>query len=316
MTTGTLSEHRQRTPKRAAGRGCGRPVCRAREPAQCPAGRLRRHRGLVRFRSAVGAHLQRLHRRHRLRSRRVLARQFHRGLFELAHPAIVLEFIGVRRRYGADDAGHGRARRLGGRAHGRARRQPLSHAVAVVVRSAGIADGDGLDFRLQPEHRLGQCGAQIGVRAHRGAREHLFDGGNDLGAVEPLFSARVSGAWAGLAGARRAHGRGRPDGRRKLPAGLRQGHVAVVAARDPFGAAAPVRDGHGVLRGTAPYRPAGAHRRVHHRHPGRHHRGAAGLRGRKRARPHLTRDLRARRILLSPRHAARGIVRHHHRQGL
>src|SRR5262249_57080687 len=98
--------------------------------------------------------------------------------------------------------------------------------------------------------------ARTGVRARRGAREHLFDGGDDVGAVESLFPARLSGAGTSLAGARRAHGRGRPDGWRKPPAGLRQGHVAVVAARDPFGAAALVRAAHGVLRGAPPHPPA------------------------------------------------------------
>ena len=85
----------------------------------------------------------------------------------------------------------------------------VSHAVAVVVRRSRIADGHGVDFRVQPQYRLGQCGAEIGVRAGRGAGQHLLDGGDDLGAVEPLFSARLSGARAGAARARRAHGGGR-----------------------------------------------------------------------------------------------------------
>ena len=143
------------------------------------------------------------------RSRRVLPRQFRRGLFELAYPATVLEFPGVRPRHGGDHLRHGRAGGLGGRAHRRPRRDALSHAVAVVVRRSRIADGHGLDFRVQPQYRLGQCGAEIGVRAGRGAGQHLLDGGNDLGAVEPLFSARLSGARAGAARARRAHGGGR-----------------------------------------------------------------------------------------------------------
>ncbi|TMJ78876.1 MAG: iron ABC transporter permease [Alphaproteobacteria bacterium] len=78
----------------------------------------------------------------------------------------------------------------------------------------------------------------------------------------------------------------------------------------PLLRAAAVRDGHGLLRGPPPHRPAGAHRRVHHRHPGRHHCRAAGVRSGKRAWPRAARDLRARSILLSSRHPARGIFRH------
>ena len=48
-------------------------------------------------------------------------------------------------------------------------------------------------------------------------------------------------------------------------------HPAAAAAGDPLGAAAAVHARHGVLRGAAADRPAGAHRRVHHRDPGRHH---------------------------------------------
>jgi ABC-type spermidine/putrescine transport system permease subunit I len=42
----------------------------------------------------------------------------------------------------------------------------------------------------------------------------------------------------------------------------------------------------------------------------------AGIRGRERARPHAARDLRPGRLLLPPRNETRGILRHHHRQGL
>jgi len=40
------------------------------------------------------------------------------------------------------------------------------------------------------------------------------------------------------------------------------------------------------------------------------------FRGRERARPHAARDLHPGRLLLPPRNEARGILRHHHRQGL
>ena len=171
-------------------------------------------------------------------------------------------------------------------------------------------------FVFSPNIGWGNAAAQIRVRLRRGAGEHLFDGGDDLGAVEPLFPARLSGAGAGAARARRAHGGGRADVGRESRAGLHPGHVAAVAAGDPVRLAAPVRDGDGLLRGAAPHRPAGAHRRVHHRHPGRRHLDAAGLRGRERARPDAARDLHRRGVLLSPRHPARGILRHYHRQGL
>ena len=169
-------------------------------------------------------------------------------------------------------------------------------------------------FVFSPEHRLGQRPAQIDVRAHRGAGRYLHDGRDDLGAVEPLFPARLSGTRAGAARSRRAHGGGRARIRRALPAGVRPHHLAAAAAGDPLGATVAVRDGHGLLRGTAADRPARAHRRVHHRHPGRHHLDAAAVRRGKRAQPDLAGDLRARRIFLSARHAPRRGVRDHHRQ--
>ena len=88
-------------------------------------------------------------------------------------------------------------------------------------------------------------------------------------------------------------------GRQLLP-GLHPGHVAAAAARDPVRAAASVRDGDGVVRGAAPDRPSRPHRRVHHRHPGRDHFDAAGIRGRKRARRHAARDLHHGGLLLPP----------------
>ena len=70
------------------------------------------------------------------------------------------------------------------------------------------------------------------------------------------------------------------------------------------------------LRGAPPDRPARPHRRVHHRHPGRHHRDPAGVRGRERARPHSARDLRA--GVFFYRRATRNaeLLRHHHRPRL
>ena len=119
---GLLSERCQRSFGRAARAGCGQPCGSSGDPAQHPPRWLRRRRGLVGVRPAFRAPLQRLHRRHRFRSRRVLPRQFRRGLFELAYPAIVLEFPGVRARHGGHHLRHGRAGGLGGRAHRRARR--------------------------------------------------------------------------------------------------------------------------------------------------------------------------------------------------
>ena len=130
-------------------------------------------------------------------------------------------------------------------------RRPVPHAVAPLVRGSRPADGDGVDLRVQPEYRLGQCRSQIRVRAQRGAGQHLLDGGDDLGARQPLFPARLPFARAGAARARRAHGGGGAGRRRALRPGLRPHHPAAAAAGDPLGAAAPVRDGDGVLRGAA-----------------------------------------------------------------
>ena len=123
-----LRDRRKQSLGGAARRRRGQPRGSSGNPAQHPARRLRRRRGLAGLRSALRAALQRVHRGHRIWSRRVLPRQFHRGLFELAHPAAVLEFAGVRPRDGGDHLRHGRAGGLGGRAHRRARRDPVSHA--------------------------------------------------------------------------------------------------------------------------------------------------------------------------------------------
>ena len=257
-----------------------------------------------------------IHRGHRPRLRRMDARQFCRGVFRFARAAPVRQLADLCHRLGDRDVRDRRLRRLGGRAHRRAGRRAVPQSGADVVRGAGPADGDGVDFRVQPEHRLGQRGPQIDLRARRRAGQHLLDGRHDLGAVEPLLPARLSRARAGAARARRAHGGGRARLRRALLAGHSQDHAAAAAPRDPVDHAAPVHHGHVVLRGAAADRPAGAHQRFHHRHPGRHHGDAAGVRRRQRAQHHAAGDLHHRRLLLPPRDAPRRSLRHHHRQGL
>ncbi len=150
----------------------------------------------------------------------------------------------------------------------------------------------------------------------RRAAQHLFDGRHDLGAVEPLFSARLSGARAGFARARRAHGGSRPRLRRPLLAGAAENHAAAPSSRHSLRPLAAVHHGAFVLRGAARDRPAGAHRRLHHADPERHHRDAAGIRRRQRAQPDAARRLPHRRLFLPPRHVQRRSLRHHHRQGL
>ena len=99
-------------------------------------------------------------------------------------------------------------------------------------------------------------------------------------------------------------------------AGADQDHAAAAAARDPVRDADPVRARHVVLRGAAPDRAAGPHRRLHHRHPVRHHPDPAGVRGGERARAHPPDGLHRGGVLLSARHPPCRSLRHHHRQGL
>ncbi len=89
-----------------------------------------------------------------------------------------------------------------------------------------------------------------------------------------------------LARARRADGGGGAGFRRALLAGDAQDHAAAAAAGDPLDGAAAVHARHVVLRGAAADRTARAHRRLHHRDPGRDSERAAGIRHRERAQLH------------------------------
>ena len=131
------------------------------------------------------------------------------------------------------------------------------------------------------------------VRAHRGAGQHLHDGRHDLGAVEPLFPARLSGARAGAARARRAHGGGRRSCRARVTAGVRPRSRCRCCGRRSSRRCCLL-----FMLGMSSYevprligRP-GAHRRVHHRDPGRHPARAAAVRRRQRAQPDAAGDLR------------------------
>ena len=145
----------------------------------------------------------------------------------------------------------------------------LFHALALLSFAIpGLLTAMAWIFVLSPN--IGWVNALLKsvVRAEGGAVQHLHHGRHDLGAVEPLFPARLSGARPGAARARRAHGGGGAGLRRALLAGDAEDHAAAVAAGDPVDGAAAVHARHVVLRGAAADRPAGAHRRVHHRHPG------------------------------------------------
>ena len=243
-------------------------------------------------------------------------RQFRRGLCLDAHPAPVRQLGRLCARHRGRDLFHRRLRRLGGRAHRRAGPHAVSQSGAAVVRRSGPADGDGVDFRAQPQYRLGQCGCEIRIPPEQRAGQYLHHGRHDLGAVEPLFSAGLSRHRAGAARARRAHGGGRPDVRRPLLARAAEDHAAAVAPGHTLRPAAALHHGHVFLRSAAPDRPAGAHRRLHHGNPERHLKRAAGIRHRQRAEPDPAADLHRRGLFLSPRHPQRRSLRHHHRQGL
>ena len=254
-------------------------------PAEHPADRLRRHRRLAGAGAGRGAARDRVHRRHRTGLRRLHARQFRRGLCLDAHPAPVRQLGRLRARHRGRDLLHRRLRRLGGRAHRCAGPHAVSQSGAAVVRRSRPADGDGVDFRAQPQYRLGQCRCEIRIPPEQRAGQHLHHGRHDLGAVEPLFPARLSRHRAGVARARRAHGGGRPDVRRPLLARAAEDHAAAAAPGYSLRPAAALHHGHVVLRSAAPDRPAGAHRRLHHGNPERHLERAAGIRRRQRAEP-------------------------------
>ncbi len=193
----------------------------------------------------------------------------------------------------------------------------LFHVLALMTfRHPRTVDGDGLDLHLQPEYRLGQRRAQIAVRTRPAAGQHLFDGRDDLDAVEPLFSLGVSRARAGLAGARHADGGGGPGLGRPGVADPHQDHLADAAARALVDRAARVRDGDLVLRGAAPDRPAGPHRRLHHRNPGRDAGQPAGVRRGERAQSRPPVDLHGRGLRLPQRGAQYRVLRDRDRQGL
>ena len=208
---------------------------------------LRRHRRLAGAGAGRGAARHRVHRRHRHGLRRLHLRQFRRGLCLDAHPAPVRQLGRLCARHRCRDLFHRRLRRLGGRAHRRAGPHAVSQSGAAVVRRSGPADGDGVDFRAQPQYRLGQCGGEIRIPPEQRAGQYLHHGRHDLGAVEPLFSAGLSRHRAGAARARRAHGGGRPDVRRPLLARAAEDHAAAAAPGHTLRPAAALHHGHVVL---------------------------------------------------------------------